>query len=66
MGISGTLNKVEELAIMQVAFDGGANQFLFPMSSTADIATVPADLFAKFQLSFYSSPKDGVIKSLGI
>lgn len=67
MSIGGTLNKVEELAaVMQVAFDAGAKKILIPMSSAADIATVPADLFAKFQLSFYSSPEDAVIKSLGI
>ena len=67
MSIGGTLNKVEELAsVMQVAFDAGAKRILIPMSSAADIATVPSDLFAKFQLSFYSSPEDAVIKSLGI
>ena len=67
MSIGGTLNKVEELAaVMQVAFDAGAKKILIPMSSAADIATVPADLFAKFQLSFYSSPEDAVIKALGV
>ena len=67
MSIGGTLNKVEELAsVLQVAFDAGAKKILIPMNSAADIATVPADLFAKFQLSFYSSPEDAVIKSLGI
>lgn len=67
MSIGGTLNKVEELAsVLQVAFDAGAKKILIPMSSAADIATVPSDLFAKFQLSFYSSPEDAVIKSLGI
>lgn len=67
MSIGGTLNKVEELAaVMQVAFDAGAKKILIPMSSAAGIASVPADLFAKFQLSFYSSPEDAVIKSLGI
>ena len=67
MSIGGTLNKVEELAsVSQVAFDAGAKKVLIPMSSAVDIATVPADLFAKFQLSFYSSPEDAVIKALGI
>lgn len=61
------LDKVEELSeVMQVAFDAGAKRILIPMSSVADIATIPSDLFAKFQLSFYSSPEDAVIKSLGI
>ena len=67
MSIGGTINKVEELAsTLQVAFDAGAKRILIPMSSAADIATVPADLFAKFQISFYSSPEDAVVKALGI
>ncbi len=67
MSIGGTINKVEELAsTLQVAFDAGAKRVLIPMSSAADIATVPSDLFAKFQISFYSSPEDAVVKALGI
>ena len=67
MSIGGTLNKVEELAsVLQVAFDAGAKKILIPMSSAVDIPTVPAELFAKFQISFYSSPEDAVIKALGI
>lgn len=67
MSIGGTINKVEELAsVLQVAFDAGAKKILIPMSSAVDIATVPSDLFAKFQISFYSSAEDAVIKALGI
>ena len=67
MSIGGTINKVEELAsTLQVAFDAGAKRILIPMSSAADIPTVPAELFAKFQISFYSSAEDAVIKALGI
>ncbi|MBD5099714.1 MAG: protease Lon-related BREX system protein BrxL [Clostridiales bacterium] len=67
MSIGGTINKVEELAsTLQVCFDAGAKKVLLPMSSAIDIATVPSDLFAKFQISFYSSPEDAVIKALGI
>ena len=58
---------MEELSeVMQVAFDAGAKRILIPMSSAADIATVPTDLFAKFQISFYSSPEDAAVKALGI
>jgi ATP-dependent Lon protease len=65
--IGGTINKVENLSSsLQVCLDAGAKRVLIPMSSAADIATVPADLFAKFQISFYSSPEDAVIKALGI
>lgn len=67
MSIGGTVNKVDELAsTLQVCFDAGAKRVLLPMSSAVDIATVPSDLFAKFQISFYSSPEDAVIKALGI
>ena len=51
---------------MQVSFDAGAKKILLPMSSAVDIGTVPADLFAKFQTSFYTSPEDAVFKALGI
>jgi len=67
MTIGGTINKVDNLAnTLQVCFDSGAKKLLLPMSSAADIASVPADLFAKFQTSFYTSPEDAVIKALGI
>ena len=67
MSIGGTINKVEELAnTLQVCFDAGAKKILLPMSSAVDIGTVPADLFAKFQTSFYTSPEDVVFKALGV
>lgn len=67
MSIGGTINKVEELAnTLQVCFDAGAKKVLLPMSSTADIPTVPTELFAKFQTSFYTTPEDAVFKALGI
>lgn len=31
-----------------------------------DIPTVPAELFTKFQVSFYSDPVDAVYKALGV
>ena len=67
MSIGGTINKVEELAAtLQVCFDTGAKRVLLPMSSAVDISTVPSDLFSKFQISFYNSPEDAVIKALGV
>jgi ATP-dependent Lon protease len=36
------------------------------MSSVGDIQTVPGELFAKFQTSFYSDPVDAVYKALGV
>ena len=67
MSIGGTINRVEELAsVLQVSFDSGAKKILMPMSSAVDIATVPAELFAKFQISFYQSAEDAVFKALGV
>jgi ATP-dependent Lon protease len=36
------------------------------MASATDIPTVPPELFAKFQISFYSDPVDAVYKALGV
>lgn len=67
MSIGGTINKVEELAsVLQVCFDAGAKRVLLPMASAADIGTVPPELFAKFQISFYQNPEDAVFKALGV
>ena len=67
MSIGGTITKVEELASMlQVCLDAGAKKILLPMSSAADISTVPPELFAKFQISFYQSIEDAVFKALGV
>ncbi len=67
MSIGGTINKLEELAsLLQVCFDAGAKKILLPMASAPDIGTVPPELFAKFQLSFYQSPEDAVFKALGM
>ena len=45
---------------------GGAKKVLLPMASATDIATVPPELFAKFQMAFYQSPEDAVFKALGV
>lgn len=65
--IGGTIHKLDNLAsALQVCHDAGAKKILLPISSAADIPTVPSELFAKFQTSFYSTPEDAVVKSLGI
>ena len=67
LSIGGTIMKVEELAnVLQVCFDSGAKRVLLPMASAVDIPTVPPELFAKFQISFYQSPEDAVFKALGV
>ena len=67
MSLGGNVKPVENLAgCMQLAFDCGAKRVLLPMSSVTDIPTIPGELFAKFQTSFYSDPVDAVFKALGV
>jgi ATP-dependent Lon protease len=67
MSLGGSIVPVENLAeTLQVAFDAGANKILLPMASVGDIPTVPGELFAKFQTSFYSDPRDAALKALGV
>ncbi|KRU27599.1 ATP-dependent lon protease [Clostridium sporogenes] len=67
ISIGGTVNKVEDLAnTLQVCFDSGAKKILLPMANAADIGTVPPELFAKFQIMFYSGAEDAVFKALGV
>ncbi len=58
---------VENLAeSLQVAAEAGAKRLLLPMASVGDIPTIPGELFAKFQTSFYADPSDAVFKALGV
>lgn len=67
ISISGTMIKVDELAnSLQVCLDSGAKKVLLPITSAADLGTVPADLIGAFQLIFYSSAEDAVFKALGV
>ena len=67
MSLGGSIIPVENLAeSLQVAFDAGAKRLLLPMASVSDIPTIPGELFAKFQTSFYSDPRDAAFKALGV
>ena len=67
MSLGGNIIPVMNLAeSLQVAFDAGAKKILLPMASVQDIPSVPGELFAKFQTSFYSDPADAVFKALGV
>lgn len=67
MTLGGNVVPVENLAeSLQVALDSGARRILLPMASVRDIPTIPGELFAKFQTSFYSDPTDAVFKALGV
>jgi ATP-dependent Lon protease len=67
MSLGGNIVPVENIAeSLQVAFDAGAKRLLLPMASVKDIATIPGELFAKFQTSFYADPADAVFKAVGV
>jgi ATP-dependent Lon protease len=67
MSLGGNIVPVEDIAAtLQMAFDSGAKRILLPMASVKDIPTIPGELFAKFQTSFYADPVDAVFKALGV
>ncbi|MDY6307789.1 MAG: BREX system Lon protease-like protein BrxL, partial [Oribacterium sp.] len=67
ISISGTLIKVEDLAnVLQVCLDSGAKKVLLPITSAADLGTVPPELMGSFQIIFYNSAEDAVFKALGV
>ena len=67
MSLGGTIINTTSLAeTLQVAFDSGAKRLLIPMSNVGDIPSIPGDVFAKFQTSFYSDPVEAAFKALGV
>lgn len=67
ISIAGTLIKADELAnSLQVCLDSGAKKVLLPITSAADLSTVPAELIGCFNMIFYSSAEDAVYKALGV
>ena len=67
ISISSTILKVDELAnSLQVCLDSGAKKVLLPITSAADLGTVPPELVGSFNLIFYSSAEDAVFKALGV
>ena len=67
MSLGGSVTPVASIAeCLQVAFDAGCKRVALPMTSAADLPTIPAELFTKFQTSFYADPVDGVMKALGV
>ena len=67
ISIGGTIIKVEELAsTLQVCLDSGAKKVLLPITSAADLTTVPSELIGCFNLIFYNSAEDAVFKALGV
>lgn len=67
ISIAGTMIKVDELAnALQVCLDSGAKKILLPITSAADMGTVPPELMESFQIIFYQSAEDAVFKALGV
>ena len=67
VSIGGTLIKVEELAnTLQVCLDSGAKKVLLPLTSAADLGSVPPELVGSFNLIFYDRAEDAVFKALRV
>ncbi len=67
ISISGTIIKTEDLAnVLQVCLDSGAKKVLLPITSAADLGSVPPEIVGAFSLIFYSSPPEAVFKALGV
>ena len=67
ISIGGSIIKVDELAnCLQVCLDSGAKKVLLPITSAADLGSVPPELIGCFNLIFYNSAEDAVFKALGV
>ena|GEM_PF-687266 len=67
ISISGSLIKAEDLAnSLQVCLDSGAKKVLLPITSAAELGTVPPELMGNFSIIFYQSAEDAVFKALGV
>ena len=67
ISISGAITKVDALAnVLQVCLDSGAKKVLLPITSAADLGTVPPDLMGAFSIIFYTTAQEAVFKALGV
>ena len=67
MSIGGTLIPVEELAnTLQVCLDGGAKKILLPAISRKEMMLVPDDLATAFDILYYKTADEAVMKALGV
>ena len=67
ISISGSLIKAEDLAnSLQVCLDSGAKKVFLPITSAAELGTVPPELMGNFSIIFYQSAEDAVFKALGV
>ena len=67
ISINGAITKVDELAnVLQVCLDSGAKKILLPITSAADLGSVPPDLMGAFSIIFYTTAQEAVFKALGV
>lgn len=67
ISIGGAITKVDELAnVLQVCLDSGAKKVLLPITSAAELGSVPSELMGAFSIIFYSTPQEAVFKALGV
>lgn len=67
ISISGAVSRVDELAnTLQVCLDSGAKKVLLPITSAADLGTVPSELMGAFSIIFYNSAEEAIFKALGV
>ena len=52
--------------MLQVALNSGAKKIILPITSAADLSTVPPELIGSFSLVFYKTVEDAVYKALGV
>lgn len=62
--VSTDTNVKNHISVNNKVFSG-AKKVLLPITSAADLGTVPSDLVGAFSLIFYSSPEEAVFKALG-
>ncbi|MEM2915354.1 MAG: S16 family serine protease, partial [Candidatus Bathyarchaeia archaeon] len=63
--IQGGVLPVRELAeCVQLAKENGARRVLIPTANAKDIPHIPPEILAGLDLSFYSDPKDCLLKAL--
>ena len=51
---------------LQAVAEQGARRALIPLQNRDGIASLPPEILGKIELAFYTDPKEGVLKALGL
>lgn len=51
---------------LQAVAEQGARRALIPFQNRGEIASLPPEILGKVELAFYTDPKEGVLKALGL